>query len=374
VEATVAISDVAHTSDYSEADATDLLSAAERDTAVVASPPPSLFKRLLNWRTLVPLAIVIALLVLAAHNLQIDPAKTWDAVRTANLAFFLAGFVIYYLSFLIRAVRWKVLLENVGYNAANNIRLPGIWKLAEIVYMTWFANTIVPAKLGDVYRIYAICQEAKVSATRTVGTVVAERLCDLAVLLLLFVSSILISLHANLPSYLRTGLYVALVLVIAGVIALFLLRTYRDLIRRFVPRRLQGYYDHLHAGTLGSFRRVPLLFVLSVGVWLCEIGRFFFVALALNLIGGSLLHIAAATTFIALSEALLSTVPFTSGGVGLVEGGMLGVILLFTPSRDLAAAGVLLDRVISLFSILIIGFIIFLITSGRQMAKKAKTV
>jgi uncharacterized protein (TIRG00374 family) len=165
---------------------------------------------------------------------------------------------------------------------------------------------------------------------------------------------------------------VALVLVVVGVIALFLLRTYRDLIRRFVPKRLQGYYDHLHEGTLGSFRRVPLLFLLSVGVWLCEIGRFFFVALALNLIGGSLLHIAAATTFIALSEALLSTVPFTSGGVGLVEGGMLGVILLFTPSHDLAAAGVLLDRVISLFSILLIGFLIFLITSGRQVAKKAK--
>jgi hypothetical protein len=73
--------------------------------------------------------------------------------------------------------------------------------------------------------------------------------------------------------------------------------------------------------------------------------------------------------FIALGEALLTIVPFTSGGIGLVESGMIGMLALFTPARNLAAAGVLLDRAISLLSILVIGLIVFLIGSARRAAR-----
>ena len=72
----------------------------------------------------------------------------------------------------------------------------------------------------------------------------------------------------------------------------------------------------------------------------------------------------------ALGEALLTIVPFTSGGLGLVEGGMIAMLALFTPAHNLAAAGVLLDRTISLVSILVFGLIVFLISSGRRAARK----
>lgn len=344
--------------------------ATPNDAAEISSAQLSLRKRLLNWRTLVPLAIVLALLIYTAQKLQINPGQTWAAMSTANPLFFLAAFLTYYLSFPIRTLRWRLLLENVGYTGKSTIVLPGFLKLLEIVYISWFANAIVPAKLGDLYRAYLLRQEAGVSATRTFGTVLAERLLDLCVLLLLFLASIIISLHQNLPSFLRAGLYITLAIVILGIVALFLLRVFRARIRRFIPQRFQGYYDHLQEGTLGSFRRIPLLAPLTVAVWLCEAGRFFFVALALNLISGSLAHIGAAAMFIALGEALLTIVPFTSGGIGLVEGGMIGMLALFTASRNLGAAAVLLDRTISLFSILLIGLIVFLIVSGRRATRK----
>ncbi|HET8840642.1 MAG TPA: lysylphosphatidylglycerol synthase transmembrane domain-containing protein, partial [Ktedonobacteraceae bacterium] len=281
----------------------------------------SIRKRLLNWRTLVPLVIVVALLIYTSQKLQINPGETWGAIRGANVVLFLAAFLAYYLSFPLRTLRWRLLLENVGYQQKNGIHLPHFGKLLEIVYTSWFANAIVPAKLGDLYRAYLLRQEMGVSVTRTVGTVLAERLLDLTVLLILFVSAIIISLHQNLPDFLKAGLYVTLGLVVCGIAALVMLRSFRQQIRGFIPRRFQTYYDHLHEGTLGSFQRVPLLAGLTVSVWICEAGRFFFIALSLNLIDGSLLHIGAAAIFIALGEALLSTVPFTSGGIGLVEGG-----------------------------------------------------
>jgi uncharacterized protein (TIRG00374 family) len=330
----------------------------------------SIGKRLLNWRTLVPLVIVLGFLIYTAQKLQINPGQTWAAMRSANVVFFLTAFFIYYFSFLIRTLRWRLLLENVGYTRESKNPLPGFGKLLEIVYTSWFANAVVPAKLGDLYRAYLLRQDAGVSATRTFGTVLAERLLDLIVLLLLFLSAIIISLHKNLPSFLRTGLYVTLAIVLLGIVALGVLRIFRDQIRRFVPQRFQGYYDHLQEGTLGSFRRIQLLAPLTVAIWLCEAGRFFFVALSLNLIAGSLLHIGTAAMFIALGEALLTIVPFTSGGIGLVEGGMIAMLTLFTSARNLAAAGVLLDRTISLVSILVFGLIVFLIASGRRAARK----
>ncbi|HCJ33762.1 MAG TPA: hypothetical protein DHV65_05625, partial [Ktedonobacter sp.] len=84
----------------------------------------SLSKRLLNWRTIVPLVIVIVAIVFFIQKLQIDPQKTWMAMKSANVIFLLAAFVIYYLSFPLRALRWRILLENVGYTKANGVELP----------------------------------------------------------------------------------------------------------------------------------------------------------------------------------------------------------------------------------------------------------
>jgi uncharacterized protein (TIRG00374 family) len=322
---------------------------------------------------LLPLVIVIGFLVYTAQKLQINPGLTWAAMRNAHPLWFFVAFLAYYLSFPLRALRWRFLLENVGYGQQSSTPAPGFRKLWQIVYISWFANAIVPAKLGDLYRAYLVRQESGVSATRTYGTVLAERLLDLVVLLLLFLSAVIISLHANLPVFLRTGLYLTLALVVVGCAGLVLLRVFRTRIRQIVPERFQEHYDHLQEGTLGSFRRIPILVLLTVGVWLCEAGRFFFIAFSLNLISGSLLHIGAASMFIALGEALLSIVPFTSGGIGLVEGGMIAMLALYTSFQNLAAAAVVLDRSISLLSVLLFGFLVFLITSGNRVAGRNKT-
>jgi len=331
----------------------------------------SIGKRLLNWRTIVPLVIVIVALVYFAKQAHINPQQTWAAIRAANSWFLLAAFLIYYLSFPIRTLRWRILLENIGYTKAKGVQLPKFPKLLEILYISWFANVIVPAKLGDLYRAYLLRTETGLPASRTFGTVLAERLLDLLVLLMLFIPAVIISLHENLPPQLHAGLFVTLALVVLGAIALFVLRAYPQQVARLVPQRFRAHYNHFQEGTLGSFRRVPRLGALTVGVWACESLRFFFVALAFGLISGSLLHIIAAALFIALGEALLTVVPFTGGGVGLVEGGMFAMIALFTTNTSRAAASILADRTISLFSILVFGFIVFMFAFGRDARRAA---
>src|SRR5579863_7422980 len=342
----------------------------------------SLSKRILNWRTIIPLVIVVVFLVFFLKEANINPQQTWQTIRSAKVPFLLAGFLVYYLSFPLRALRWRILLQNVGFTRANGVHLPRFWRLVEIIYISFFANVIVPAKLGDLYRAYLLRQEIGVSATRSFGTVLAERLLDLIVLLLLCIPAIMISLHGKIPWEVELSLEVTLAAVVIGIVGLFLLRLLRKKIEKIVPVRFRGYYNHLQEGMLGSFQRLPSLTILSIGVWMCEALRFFFVAFALNLFTGDLLHVVAAAFFIGLVEALLTVIPFTGGGVGLVETGMAAMIILLNPAtlttgKSLAAAAILLDRTISLFSIIIIGLVVFIIAFGRQSgqtAKQAKTV
>ena len=321
--------------------------------------------KLLNWRTLVPLGIAIVALAYAIKKAHIDPQKTWAAIQHANLLFFAVAFIIYYLSFGLRAWRWRVLLENIGYKQENGIQLPSQWKLTKIVYISFFANAIVPAKLGDLYRAYLLRQEIGVSTTRSFGTVLAERLLDLIVLLLLFIPAFLVSIsniHHSMPSQILLGMQILLGAVMVGTICLIALRVKRNTIAKVVPVRFREYYYHFQEGTLGSFRRLPLLVVQTVCVWTCEALRFFFIALALHLLGSSLLYALAASIFIGLGEALLTIIPATGGGVGLVEGGMAAMIKLFSDQVNQATAAIVLDRIITLFSIFAIGTIVFLLT------------
>src|SRR5579864_4276665 len=332
----------------------------------------SIGKRLFKWRTVIPLAIMLALLAYFAKQSNINPQETWSALRSANVLLLLAAFLVYYLSFPIRTLRWRILLRNVGYTKSNGVQLPRFLKLLEILYISWFANVIVPAKLGDLYRAYLLRKETDLPTSRTFGTVLAERLLALIVLLLLFIPAVIISLHENLPGQLQTGLKVTLALVMLGIVGLFALRLFPTYIARLVPERFRGHYNHFQEGTLGSFRHVPTLSALTVVVWSCESFRFLFIALAFHLIGGDPLHIVSAALFIALGEALLTVVPFTSGGIGLVEGGMLAMIALFTSHTNVAAAAILGDRAISLFSILLIGSIVFMFAFGRDARKASK--
>ena len=117
---------------------------------------------------------------------------------------------------------------------------------------------------------------------------------------------------------------------------------------------------------------MPLLGLMTVTIWLTEAMRLYFVTKAL----GDDLGVSGAM-FVALIGSLLTAVPFTPGGIGLVEGGMIGVLTkVFGASNTHAAAIVLVDRAISVFSIVVLGSIAYVLSSkprGRGIAVEEVT-
>jgi uncharacterized protein (TIRG00374 family) len=73
--------------------------------------------------------------------------------------------------------------------------------------------------------------------------------------------------------------------------------------------------------------------------------------------------------FVSLIGSLLTAIPFTPAGLGLVELGMIGILTtVFKASRPQAAALVLIDRTISVFSIVFIGSVAYVLSSKPRGA------
>ena len=102
-------------------------------------------------------------------------------------------------------------------------------------------------------------------------------------------------------------------------------------------------------GTMRSFRTLPRAGLFGLLGWLSEVGRLYLVVSATGLEVGIGLIV-----FVTVANALLSAVPITPGGLGIVESGIAGLLTLAV-AEESAVSIALLDRSISYLSVIIFG-------------------
>jgi uncharacterized protein (TIRG00374 family) len=356
-------------------DRTNDLSSA--DEAIVNAEPPaqaeversgfSLGKSLRNPRTLISFALAAGIILFVFRGLDINIAATWTYMRGANPLLLLLGLLIFYLTFPLRAIRWWTLLDNAGLPVREGRKswasLPA---LMEYLYLSWFANCIVPAKLGDAYRAYLLKHNGKVSFSATFGTIFAERLLDMLGLFTFLVISGWFVFGTHLPRETNIIFISGLVLVVLIVVGLAGMRWFSPIIHRILPRRLHSVYGNFEQAALRSFRPaiLPQLILLTAGVWMLEGFRLFFVIQALGVEG---LHLSlSAIIFVALASSLLTALPLTPGGLAVVEGTVTVVLTtFFGVEKNLSSAVTLLDRTINFWSIVVFGFILYLFSKRK---------
>jgi len=326
----------------------------------------SLKERFLKPRTLVSLALALAIIVFVFRGLDIDVAQTWQEMRRVNPWLYLLAFVSFAATFPVRALRWRLLLQNADFPVAEGRQSwASTSAMTEYIGLSWFANCVVPAKLGDAYRGYLLKHNGKVSFSRTLGTILAERLLDMVMLFTLLVLSGWSVFGTRLPAGTGIVFIFGLVLVVAIVSGLATMRFLSPTIRRFVPARFKTTYALFESGTLGALKAqaLPALLALTVLVWGLESLRLF---LVIEAMGGLSLGVPS-IVFVTLMSSLVTTIPATPGGLGLVEASIAGVLksALFGIAAPVAAAVALLDRVISYWAIVIFGFILYLFSKRK---------
>jgi len=325
----------------------------------------SLRRRFLNYRTLISFVIAVGLLVLVFERLDVNFSATWAMITSCSPVFYALAFISHYLAFPLRAVRWKLFLQSAGYRKQEGVTLPSCWGLTQIIIINWLANSIIYGRLGDPYRAYLLRDVADVHFSKTMGTVVAGRFLDVVVVFLLLMVAIFALLLTGGGGVAVAGIVLAVGSIMLLIIALVLgtMGRFGSTLERRLPHRLKPFYVRFEEGTLASFHRLPLVGSLSVGIWLLEAGRLLLVIQALSQATGvGVFEIGLPVIlFAALANALITAIPLTPGGLGLVEVGVVGLLMIGPISRGGALSIVLLDRTISFVSIIIIGLLVFLL-------------
>jgi uncharacterized membrane protein YbhN (UPF0104 family) len=339
--------------------------AAEHAQAVQSPPREaggiSLRDQLLRPRTLISFAVSLGLIAWIFARQDIPFAQVWANMRRANPWLYVLGMLAYYSTFYVRTLRWKQVLENAGYSSENEAAVPRTRTLTRIIFLSWFANSILPAKLGDGYRGFLLKRNANVSFSKTMGTILAERIADVGALFTLLLAAGLLAFRHHLPPNfgLLMGFGAALAALSLG--TLFLLRYVGPWVARVLPLRARPYYARMEEGVLLAYRRrVGWILLMTTLVWILESARFWFVAASLGQ------HFSLPlVVFIALAASLLTTVPFTPAGLGVVEGAVVAALLLVVDNKALAGSIALLDRTITYWSLILIGAIVYLFSNNK---------
>lgn len=329
-----------------------------------AEQPQPLSRRLRDPRTIVSIVLPIILLVLIAFNLRgLDLNRLVDTILAANPLLLVAAFAIYYLGFPLRGLRWQWLLRSAGTRV-------GLRDSTEIIFISWLVNCLVPAKLGDVYRAWLLRANFTVSLSRTFGTVFIERIFDLFAIAILGLAAGFWSFRGNLPTEVQIVFAIGIIFVVGLSIGLFTLRNFgrRALVRMPLPakERLVEFYDRFEEGVFAmNPRQIPGLTVLTALIWGTEAMRLLFVIEALNF---REVHLGiSGAFFVALSASLLTAIPFTPAGLGIVEVGVVGILtVIYGINPTDATAITLVDRALSVLSIILLGSIAYVVSSKTK--------
>ena len=318
--------------------------------------------------TLISFAVAAMFLIFLVTRFQIDWESTWDKLRASNLYYYGIAFASYYVGFLLRGLRWRIMLTSANIAEDSHSKVPSVLACANYIFLGWFANAITWFRLGDAYRAYIFTEDTGYSFSRTMGTVLAERVLDVITIFILLVLASLAFYGVGDVGVGGMALFlgIASLLVLVAVAGLFVMKQFGMRLSHFLPARLKSSYGRFHQGALGSFGQLPLLLVISLLAWFTEVGRLFFVIQALDL---SVTVSFSLVLFVTLANAILTTVPITPGGLGIVEPGIVGLLTL-SLIRSEAISVALLDRSISYLSIVVLGGVVFFLHQVRRGRRK----
>lgn len=322
--------------------------AEQEKTEQLSGDEVSLKRRLLNPKTILSFVVGILLLVTVFRRLG-DFEAAAQTIKGVNVSLYLLAFVAYAMTFPMRGLRWQRLLRNVGEDRPGG-------KLTEYVFLSWFVNCLVPAKIGDIYRGYLVKKNENISMSKSMGTIFAERIIDTLIIFFAFGITGLMVFRNHLPDEVRLILEIGIALAALMAGSLLFMRHFGEAVfARFASERVLGAYRRFEEGTLGSFQSLEVVLFFTFAAWVFEALRLFTVAHALA--GGSpaLANFTIVTAVFAMVTSSILTLVPTPGGLGAVEGGLTGILIFVGLSPGVALAIVIMDRLVSYWGLIITG-------------------
>jgi len=317
------------------------------------------------WQTLVIVALTVGLLWLFFRN--VDLKQAWAAVLRAHPGFIAAAIAVVIATYVVRSVRWIVLLRPLGH-----ARFRTAFRTTVIGFTATF---LLPGRVGEVLRPYLLAKQEGMNPASTFATIIVERLLDMVTVLLLFAMALPLAGVDVARDVKLAGIALA-AMALAGLAVMFFLAGHPDRLGRWAARfsrRLPAkaastiaHLAHTFAEGLQVMRSpgqfalascwsVALWAVIALGIWLTSQAF----DLTFSYVGSFLV-----VGFLSVGVALP-----TPGGAGGFHGAYLLALTQFyhaDPSTSAAAAIVL--HAVSFVPITILG-LLFMWQDGLSLGR-----
>jgi uncharacterized protein (TIRG00374 family) len=295
-------------------------------------------RRLIQSRAVrVVIGLAVSLVFLAATLRQVDLQVALRLLVEAQPVWIVVAIGLVAGEVMLRALRWRLLLRP--------FRVVPVRYAAGYLCIGYFANTLLPARLGDLARAALAGRTLGIPQLATLGTIVVERLTDgLTILALVIVLGIAVTGASTL-----VGTAVVLAMVGAAAAAALLVVV-------LVAHRLRLHETRRGGAIVAFIRRIavgatalrdPVALVTVIGYTLAAFGLAVGAFLATSAaVGITVTPLQAAVVMGGL--ALSTAIPAAPGAIGTYE--FVGVAILgsFGVAPEAALATVLLVHAIAL--------------------------
>lgn len=265
------------------------------------------------------------------------------------------------MNLVLVSYKLKFLIEKTGEKAE-------LAKLCLVTMAGNFVNNLTPGARvsGDAFKIYVLNKNLKIRADRAAAGVFAERVFDFAVLVVFFAAGYLYLVQIiAIPE--RYKQVIKLALIAVAVLFIVLLKFMKsEKVRKlffFLPERIGEKIELFRTSYAGLIKERGTSFyalAISAVIWSAEISRAYLVLLSLG-VDVAVLKVVVAN----ITALFISLVPLTPGGIGVVEGSLLGIYLAIGIQKEVAVMAVIIDRAIAMWLMTLLGAIAAALLTDR---------
>ena len=321
---------------------------------------------IMDRKTIILFGISILILAIMLYFVGID--KVIDALKVVNPVIIAFAIVIQVFTYFLYTWRWQILNKMASMDV-------GIKKLLPMVMVGLAVNNITPSGRGggEPVRAYLLEKsDERYHFEDSFATVIADRALDTFPFIVLAAITIaLMTFFFDLDLW----LLVVMVLAVIAIIIILMVIIYMSinpnfgtrvegwiisLVRRFYKKNSESFENKIHDAVFGFQKTMKMLLsnkkglavtlTLSFIIWIFEIFRVYLVFLAF---GSSVNPLIIGE--VCILSCLVGMIPLLPGGVGAIDGLMIGFMSAAGVSPSISAAATMIERLISFWMSTMIG-------------------
>jgi glycosyltransferase 2 family protein len=254
------------------------------------------------------------------------------SLEHANYIVILPIIIIAILSHISRAMRWKIMINHMGYHPSTS----------NTFYATmcgYFANTFIP-RAGEILRCTLLARYEKIPVNKLIGTILVERFFDLFCYILIIIFTIGVQLN-TVSGFIKkkilqlsaqhTGLTWSRILLVLAISVILFIILIKWILKRHSNHRhiikLKGFHIGLKEGftTILLLKKRTLFLFHTVFIWAMYFLEIYIGFYALSATAG--LGLGAALSVLTLATLAMIVAP---GGIGAFPVAIQQVLLIYS--------------------------------------------